>query len=205
MSEPNDIWKKYQKIDIIGSGTFGNVYRAKYNNKYFAIKEIEKINLDKNKFLSEIEVMKKMECDNCVKIIESIETKESFYVVSELCCLNLAEYLKKRKRAFQVEEIKELLIDLNKGLKVMYENKIIHGNIKPSNILFSFNKNNVNKLCLKLSDFGLSEINEENIIDKNRIKDTSEFISPECLKGEEINDKSDIWSLYYYLLLLYSF
>ena len=76
MSELNDIWEKYQKIDIIGSGTFGNVYRAKYNNEYFAIKEIGKINLDKNKFLSEIEVMKKMECDNCVKIIESIETEE---------------------------------------------------------------------------------------------------------------------------------
>ena len=91
MSELNDIWKKYQKIDIIGSGTFGNVYRAIYNNEDFAIKEIGKINLDKNKFLSEIEVMKKMKCDNCVKLIESIETKESFYVVSELCCSNLAE------------------------------------------------------------------------------------------------------------------
>ena len=84
MSELNNIWKKYQKIDIISSGTFGNVYRAKYNNKYFAIKEIEKNNLDKNKFLSELEVIKKMECDNCVKLIESIETKESFYVVSKI-------------------------------------------------------------------------------------------------------------------------
>ena len=123
MSQPINIWKKYQKIDIIGSGTFGNVYKAKYNNEHFAIKEIEKINLDKNKFLSELEVIKKMECDNCVKLIESIETKESFYVVSELCCSNLAEYLNMRKKAFQVEELKELLIDLNKGLKVIYEKK----------------------------------------------------------------------------------
>ena len=41
-----------------------------------------------------------------------------------------------KKKAFSVEELKELLIDLNKGLKVMYENKIIHGDIKPSNILY---------------------------------------------------------------------
>ena len=62
--------------------------------------------------------------------------------------------------------------------------KIIHGNIKPSNILFSLNQNNVNKVCLKLSDFGLSEINEENIISKS-IRGTSQFISPECLKGKK--------------------
>ena len=93
-------------------------------------------------------------------------------------------------------------MDLNKGLKVMYDKKVIHGDIKPSNILLSFNNNNVNKVCFKISDFGLSKLYEENIITKS-IRGTSQFISPECLKGEEINDKSDIWSLgilIYYLL-----
>ena len=175
MSKLNDIWKKYQKIDILGIGTFGNVYRAKFNNEYFAIKEIKKNNLYRGEILRAIEVTKKMKCDNCVKLIESIETKESFYVVSELCHLTLEEYLNMTKRAFQVDELKELLIDLNKGLKVMYENKIIHGDIKPSKILLSFNKNNVNKVCLKLSDFGLSAINEENIISKSIIKGINQF------------------------------
>ena len=81
--------------------------------------------------------------------------------------------------------------------------KIIHGDIKPSNILLSLNQNNVNKVCLKLSDFGLSKLYEENIIDKSRIRNASQFKSPEYLKGEKINDKSDIWSLgilIYYLL-----
>ena len=85
----------------------------------------------------------------------------------------------------------------------MYENKIIHGDIKPSNILLSFNNNSAHKVCFKISDFGLSKLYEENNIDKSRIIDTSQFISPECLKGKEINDKSDIWSLgilIYYLL-----
>ena len=79
-----DIWKKYKKIEIIGSSVFGNVFRAKYNNEYFAIKEITKIKLEGKKCLSETEVMKKMECDNLVKIIESVETKQSFYIISEL-------------------------------------------------------------------------------------------------------------------------
>ena len=154
MSKLKNIWEKYRKIEIIGTGAFGTVYKGKYNNKNFAIKEIKKMKLDENQILREMEVMKKMECDNSVKLIENIETKESFYIISELCCSNLAEYLNKRKKAFSVEEIKELLLDLNKGLKVMYENKIIHGDIKPSNILLSFNNNDVNKVCFKISDFG---------------------------------------------------
>ena len=48
-------------------------------------------------FLKEIDVMKKMECDNSVKLIESVETPESFYIVSELCYINLEQYLNKKK------------------------------------------------------------------------------------------------------------
>ena len=91
-----DIWKKYQKLGIIGLGAFGYVYKAKRGDEYFAIKEITKIKSDNNKLLREIEDMKKMECDNIVKYIESVETKDSFYIVSELCRLSLAEYLNMR-------------------------------------------------------------------------------------------------------------
>ena len=139
MSKLKNIWEKYKKIETIGSGAFGNVYKGKYNNQYFAIKEIKKMKSGGKNFLREMESMKKLECDNWVKLIESVETQESFYIVSELCCSNVEEYLKKRKKSLSIKEIKELLLDLNKGLKVMYEKKVIHGDIKPSNILL-FNR-----------------------------------------------------------------
>ena len=136
-----------------------------------------------------------------MKLIEIIETKESFYLISELFFLNLEQYFNKRREGLFIEEIKKLLIDLNKGFNEMNENKIIHGDIKPSNILLSLNKNNINKLCFKISYFGLSKFNKENLI--NSIRRTFQFISPECLKGQKKSNKSDIWSLgilIYYLL-----
>ena len=98
-----NIWQKFKRIEILGKGQFGNVYKVKYNNEYFAIKEINKIDT----FLIDTEVMKKMECDNSVKVIERVETEDSFYIISELCDTNLEKYLNKRKKAFLVEEIKE--------------------------------------------------------------------------------------------------
>ncbi len=62
--------------------------------------------------------------------------------------------------------------------------------------------NKINKICFKISDFGLSKLYEENILSRST-RGTSQFKSPECLKGENIKDKSDIcslWILIYYLL-----
>ena len=106
MSKFKNIWEKYKKIEIIGSSASGNVYRAKYNNEHYAIKEIKKIKPEGIKNLREIEVMKKMECDNSIKLIENFETKRSFYIISELCFSNLAEYLNTRKQGLLIEEIK---------------------------------------------------------------------------------------------------
>ena len=203
MLKLKNVWEKYKKRATLGSGIYGDIFEAKskVNNEKFMVKEIKKIKLsNRNEFLKDIEEMKKIKCDNIVKLIECIETEKAFYIISELCISNLEEYLNSREKELSIEELKDFLIELNKGLKVMHENKIIHGNIKPSNILISLNKNNLNKVCFKISDLGLSKLYEENIISK---RDTSQFISPECLKGKKISDKSDIWSLgilIYYLL-----
>ena len=44
MRKMKDIWDEYSKIELIGSGVFADVYRAKskLNNEYVAIKEIKK-------------------------------------------------------------------------------------------------------------------------------------------------------------------
>ena len=72
MSKLKNIWDKYQKIQTIGYGVISKVYKGKYNDEYFAIKEIKKIKSGGTIFLREMESMKKLECDNLVKLIESV-------------------------------------------------------------------------------------------------------------------------------------
>ena len=206
MKKMENIWEKYMKIEIIGRGAYADVYRAKNINtgEYVAIKEIQKIKIkDKKTILNEIEIMKKLKSENSLLLIESIETSDSYFLVSEFCYMTLEEYIQKRNNPLSIEEIKELLLDLNKGLKEINNNNIIHRDLKPSNILLSLNKSRIDKTCFKISDYGLSKLLDDN--DSISANGTPVTMSPEVLKREInlISSKSDIWSLGIIIYYLY--
>ena len=142
--------------------------------------------------------MEKLESESSISLIEA---KDSYYIITEYYCyMTLEEYIKK-KNPLSIIEIKEFLLELNKGLKKMNDNNIIHRDLKPSNILLSLNKKRIDKISFKISDFGLSKLNEGTMSSKG----TPLTMSPEMLKREInlISSKSDIWSLgiiIYYLL-----
>ena len=74
----------------------------------------------------------------------------------------------------------------------MNNNNIIHRDLKPSNILLSFNKLRIDKICFKISDYGLSKLlDDNNSISSN---DTPVTMSPEVLKRDInlISTKSDM-------------
>ena len=200
----SDIWEKYQKIELIGSSNFSDVYRAKnkLTNEYVAIKEIKKLQNDNVSkiIITETENMKKLK--NSLLINDIIETPNSFFIIYELCYLSLEEYLKLRKNPLSIDEIRELLLNLNQTFKEMNDKKINHNNLKLSNIFILFDKTKINSTTFKISDFGFNKLYEGKIGKMNLKLET---ISPEILKGnsKSISSKSDIWSLgiiIYYLI-----
>ena len=115
-----DFWKKYDKKEYIGSCSYRNVYKGKnkLTSEYVAIKEINKMRIKTNKvILNMIKIMEKLKSENSVLLIETFETSDCYYIISEYCYMSLEEYMNKRNNCLSIEEIKELLLDLNKGLK----------------------------------------------------------------------------------------
>ena len=119
--------------------------------------------------------------ENSVLIIEEIETKDNYYIIMELCTSNLEEYIKNRNKPLSTEEIKIILIELNKALKKMNELKIIHGNITLSNILLSIDQ--INKISIKLSDYGLNKSLKNNLNSQSYLF-PNYTNSPEILQGK---------------------
>ena len=181
----------YFNFQIIKKGPFGNLYKAK-NTKtgyYYAIKEIEKNQYSEDQILKEIEIMNNIKCENSVSIKDKIETKDFYYIIMDLCGYNLEECIKMREKPISIEEIKHILLQLNNVFKIMFNKKIIHGDLKLSNILISHER--LDKSIIKLSDFFSSKKNSNS----RSVVDISLTISPEILNDKEDISKCDLWSL----------
>ena len=198
MSKIN-IWKKYSKEGKLGSGTYTLVYKAKNieTGNYVAIKEINKQKYNTTLLKEKIKTMK-INSESNIMINEIIDSENSIYLIMDylimdLCLFNLEEYINMRKEHLSIDEIRKILLDLNKSLIIMKEKEIIHENIKLSNILISLNQFNQLSfnLCISDSIQFINQFDSNSILNQNPILSKS----PEFLKGENISNKSDIWSL----------
>jgi len=233
MKEKTEDYNKYYEIkNEIGKGPrFGIIYNAinKENNEQKAIKIIEKnriieylrtrgnakpkdedIDLYYKGFLKEAQNMeilqgKNKENINAVFIDEFYKTKNEFAIIMEKCDDNLFNHLAKRKEPFNSKEIYEILRQLNNSFKIMINNKIIHGAIKPQNILLKYLNEEKTKYIvkLKLTDDSCSLNDTSNlyssVIGNNNLK----ISSPELLKKEKDIEKCDLWSIGILIYSLY--
>ena len=215
----NKDYKDYELIENIRNAKYGYLYKAKNKktNEQRAIKIIEKskirnsfINIHLREpteeemksyidgYLKEIEYMKLMEGknkdnNNIIKYYEYFENRDEFAIVMELCDDNLLNNIASRKEPYKPEEIFKILNQLNNSFKIMTENKLIHRNLNLKNILIK-NENEKYILKLKLNHYGcfLKNLSSSH---KSAKHGNLNFIPPEILKGEEYNEKSDLWSL----------
>lgn len=90
-----------------------------------------------------------------------------------------------------------LLIQILSALDYIHSKGMIHGDLKPGNILVmgGFNKPSAisHKRAVKLLDFGLAE--EMALLDPSAITGTLGYIAPELLKGGKVDHRADLYSL----------
>ncbi|TKR63088.1 hypothetical protein L596_026965 [Steinernema carpocapsae] len=152
----------YDKIDKIGQGTFGEVFKAKCKktNRLVALKKILMEN-EKEGFpitaLREIKMLQMLKHENVTELIEICGRKNgpqardrcTFYLVFTFCDHDLAGLLSSKVQ-INLAQRKTLLKHLFNGLFTIHRNKILHRDMKAANVLIGSDG------YLKLADFGLA-------------------------------------------------
>jgi serine/threonine protein kinase len=191
-----------EKIKILGKGGFGVVYlvKNKETNKLYALKKTHV--QDAISYNNEINILKKLNHKNVVKIYDNYKTSNYYNILLEYVdngtLENKINYKFKNYQKFSYDEIKNYIIQVTDGLEYIHTFNIIHRDIKPGNLLI--NKENI----LKIVDFGVSREYDTMEYIKTFIG-TPYYLAPEMISGIKYDIKVDYWALgciFYELLTL---
>ena len=204
-------FKIYKELENIGSGQYGNVKKVcLINNKDVirAVKIISKIyiseELDNLGLLNEIQLLKKLNHPNILRLFDYYIDKENIYLIYDFCSHgNLLNYIKKYGKMNQLL-VKYIMNKILKAVSYLHSKQIIHGNIKLENILLKQNDNNYipykkntqNQILnydIKISDFGYDEFltNKQTQTENSKIEYV--YLSPDTVNNL-YDEKSDEWA-----------
>ena len=190
--------RKIRTKELLGQGTYGNVYKVDFEDKpgeYYAIKKY-KVQNKKDGFdssaLREITILKELNHENIEKIVDMFYSINSLYVLKEYADIVLSKIIyKPYPNILQLSEgdKKSIIQQILSGLAEIHRNGVLHRDLATSNIL-------INKQGeVKISDFGLSRFIASPDRPLSRGVITINYRPPEILfLAKYYSFPSDIWS-----------
>ena len=191
---------KYKIIKTLGDGSFGIVFCAIniQTGMKIAMKQIEKLKenvVDDLEIKNEIDILKKLDHPNIVKIYEFYNTKKNYFLITEY--YKYGELYNYLKYSYNETQIAVLFYQVFSGLCYLHENNILHRDLKLENIMISDIEKDINTgvdyFWIKIIDFGTAKIFKKSKNEK-AVVGSSYYIAPEVLK-QKYNEKCDTWSI----------
>jgi calcium-dependent protein kinase len=144
----NSVTDVYERIQPLGQGAFGSVYKVKRKNAgtreiIRALKEISKKSMNVNKeneeeVRNEIEVLKNIDHPNIMKIFEFFEDEQNIYLINEFCGGGDVAGMNDKYGQFPEIFLKYIMYQIFLAVSFLHSNKVVHGDIKRENIAFVY-------------------------------------------------------------------
>ncbi|KAG0330388.1 negative regulator of the PHO system [Dissophora globulifera] len=187
--------ERYQALEKIGEGTYATVYKGKNRSNGDAV-ALKEIRLDSEEgapstAIREISLMKELRHPNIVRLHDVIHTENKLTLVFEYMDQDLKRYMDQHgnRGALGPIVIKAFMYQLLKGVAFCHENRVLHRDLKPQNLLIN------RKGELKLGDFGLARAFGIPVNTFSNEVVTLWYRAPDVLLGSKTYSTSiDIWS-----------
>jgi predicted Ser/Thr protein kinase/tetratricopeptide (TPR) repeat protein len=195
---------KYRVVGTIGKGAMGEVYKAKdpLLNRYVAIKTIAPaLAADpdfRRRFKQEAQSAARLNHTNIVTVFEFGEEDGLTYMAMELLeGRDLKDVV--RARDLRLGDKLSVMDQICDGLAFAHAKGVVHRDLKPGNIHLQPNGQ------VKILDFGLARLGASELTKTGTVMGTPHYMSPEQVRGQKADARSDVFSLgaVFYELLSY--
>ena len=188
----------YRVIDRIDHGGMANIYKASHIEKGGIVvlkvpyEQFQNDQTFVERFRREADLGKKLHNENIIHIYESGTTKDGItYIAMEyLDGISLRQYLDKYGRMSTKDALKTI-VPVCRALDYAHVKGVIHRDVKPENIMLPKQKG---KGRIVLMDFGIARAAYLGTVG-TKILGTPYYMSPDQISAEEIDARSDIYSL----------
>ena len=197
---------KYQIISEIGSGGMGHVYSA----RHLGLRQDVAIKIIHKKFVSDANAIERFKREavaaaqlkhpNVIDIMdidETVEPDRRPYIVMELVRGKSLKTVLETEGKLTVDRAVALMIEICKAVSFAHRQNVIHRDIKPDNIMVIQRDGEAGE-SIKVLDFGLAKIlesDEPSITLIGTLLGTPYYMSPEQCRCEELDARSDVYSL----------
>lgn len=188
--------EKYQKLEKIGEGTYGIVYKAK-DKKTGELLALKKIRLEAedegipSTAIREISLLKQLQHPNIVRLYDVVHTEKKLTLVFEFLDQDLKRFMDAcGDQGLEMFTVKSFLYQLLQGISYCHQHRVLHRDLKPQNLLINMEGE------LKLADFGLARAFGIPVRNYTHEVVTLWYRAPDVLMGSrKYSTQVDVWSV----------
>ncbi|HXK56356.1 MAG TPA: bifunctional serine/threonine-protein kinase/formylglycine-generating enzyme family protein, partial [Gammaproteobacteria bacterium] len=187
---------KYEILSVLGKGAMGTIYKGidPVIQRHVAIKTISshipsaEQSALKERFIREAQAAGRLQHINIVSIFEYGEDADQAFIAMEFVeGVTLTDKLHARVQ-FTIPEICSIMIKVLNALEYAHSMGVVHRDIKPGNIILTESGE------VKVTDFGIARLESSTMTQIGTVLGTPGYMSPEQLVGENVDNRSDIFS-----------
>ena len=186
----------YKITEHLGSGGMGVVYKAQdlKLDRPVALKFLPTTLTSnreaKKRFIQEAKAASRLDHQNICNIYEINETEDGQLFIAMACYEGKTLDKIIEGGQIDIQESIDTVLQIAAGLDKAHQKGIIHRDIKPANILMTEDG------VVKILDFGIAKLSgQSRLTEVDKTVGTVTYMSPEQTKGENVDHKTDIWSL----------